>query len=141
MQFFEETRGRSLSLVTKKNYERRQQQFLDWLDETHHVICFDEKEKFYLECVTAEMLSEYIGIVCVYDGGSKDGQVKSVSTAEGHHAAIAKLYKDKKLDMPNGFDPVFNTYNKSSRMWHCNFYNYLRYGRNLLLALKRGQLR
>ena len=59
-----------------------------------------------MECVTAEMLCEFLGESSVDDGGLSYRRMKSLSTAEGHHSAIVNLYRDRKVELPEGFERV-----------------------------------
>ena len=52
------------------------------------------------------MLCKYLGECSVHKGGIHDGALKSISTAEGHHAAIVNMYKDEEMALPKGFNEV-----------------------------------
>ena len=106
MDFFEETREKRYALSTKLNYNRRQRQFRDWLLENYSTICWNASGKFSLQGVTSEMLCKYLGECSVHKGGIHDGALKSISTAEGHHAAIVNMYKDEEMALPKGFNEV-----------------------------------
>ena len=106
MEFFEEIRGKKLAPGTKKSYERRQNQLIRWLEDNYSVLCWDEQGAFHLECVTAEMLCEFLGESSVEEDGQANRRMKSLSTAEGHHSAIVNLYRDRKIELPEGFERV-----------------------------------
>ena len=106
MDFFEEIRGKRLAEGTKKSYHRRQNQFMRWLEDKCYQICWDPEGMFHLECVTSEILCEFIGANTIENDGEANRRMKSLSTAEGHHSAIVNLYKDFKMELPEGFERV-----------------------------------
>ena len=59
-----------------------------------------------MECVRAEMLCEFLGESSVEDDGQANRRMKSLSTVEGHHSAIVNLYRDRKIELPEGFERV-----------------------------------
>jgi hypothetical protein len=77
--------------------------------ENSMVTCWDSSG-FNLRSVTSAMLCKYLGECSVHKRGIHDGEMKSISTAEGHHAAIVNMYKENKIPLPEGFDEVVCSY-------------------------------
>jgi len=96
---------------TKQVYKYKENNFIQWLKDNHYgPICF-ENDTFHLECVTADMLYDYISDITVHGKGEKIGKLKSQSVSECHHSALVNMYKSKKIDIPPEFEALWKKFN------------------------------